>query len=139
MNKWINGCANDGFDAVEPDNLDSWTRSKGELTKSNNFDFAKLIIAGAHDAGLAIAQKNAAGQTALGAQIGFDFAVAEECGRWHECQRYISAYGDLVFVIEYRDQDFTFSCQKWGDQLSVVRRDRNVTGPGSAHYVYDSC
>ena len=68
VNKWIAGCKADGFDAVEPDNLDSWTRSKGELTKSDNFDFAKLIIQGAHEAGLAIAQKNAAGQTALGRQ-----------------------------------------------------------------------
>jgi Glycoside-hydrolase family GH114 len=137
--RWITGCKNDGFQAVEPDNLDSWTRSKGQLTKEENFAFAKLIIAHAHSVGLAIAQKNAAGQTEIGAKDGFDFAVAEECGRWRECNRYIKAYGDDVFVVEYRRKDFNFTCSKWGDQLSVVLRNLEVTKPGTPKYVYDSC
>lgn len=138
-NQWITGCKNDGFDAVEPDNLDSWSRSKGQLTMHDNFAFAKLIIDHAHSVGLAIGQKNAAGQTELGAKTGFDFAVAEECGRWHECGQYTKAYGDRVFVVEYRKQDFDFSCSKWGDQLSIILRNLNVTPPGSPRYVYDAC
>ena len=31
MDRWIRGCARDGYDAVEFDNLDSWTRSRGLL------------------------------------------------------------------------------------------------------------
>jgi len=139
VNGWIDGCAADGFNAVEPDNLDSWTRSGGRLTKDDAFALASLLTEHAHADGLAIAQKNAAGQVALGVAAGFDFAVAEECGRYNECGAYIKGYGNEVFVIEYRDQDFTKSCAKWGSQLSIVERDRQVTGPGSSKYVYASC
>lgn len=139
VNRWIDGCAENGFDAIEPDNLDSWTRSGKRLTKENAFAFARLLINHAHGAGLAIGQKNAAGQVGLGQAAGFDFAVAEECGRYNECGRYISGYGARVFVVEYRDADFAKSCDKWGDTLSIIRRDRQVKGPNSSKYVYDHC
>ncbi|MEO8106818.1 MAG: endo alpha-1,4 polygalactosaminidase [Actinomycetes bacterium] len=139
VNGWIAGCAYDGFDAIEPDNLDSWTRSRGHLTRDDAFAFAELIIGQAHSDGLAIGQKNAAGQTKRGAELGFDFAVAEECGRWRECNAYRAAYGDQVYVIEYRSQDFKYSCNRWADDLSIILRDRNVTAPGSKKYVYRSC
>lgn len=139
VNGWITKCANDGFQAIEPDNLDSWTRSGGRLTRDDAFTFAKLMIDHAHSAGLAIAQKNAAGQAARGKSTGFDFAVAEECGRYQECNVYTKAYGDQVYVIEYRSQDFKYSCNRWGDALSIILRDRNVTAPGSKKYVYRSC
>jgi hypothetical protein len=139
VGKWIAGCADDGFQAIEPDNLDSWTRSKGQLTRDDNFRYAKLLIDKAHSEGLAIGQKNAAGSTARGAKEGFDFAVAEECGRWRECKAYMDAYGKQVYVIEYRLQDFKYSCNHWGDKLSIVFRNRMVTGPGSKKYVYKAC
>ncbi len=139
VGRWIAGCGNDGFQAIEPDNLDSWTRSKGQLTRNQNFLFAKKLITKAHNEGLAIGQKNAAGQTQRGAKIGFDFAVAEECGRWRECNAYTKAYGDQVYVIEYRSQDFKYSCNHWGDQLSIIQRNLQVTAPGSKKYVYHSC
>ena len=44
-----------------------------------------------------------------------------------------------MYVIEYRLQDFTYSCERWGDQLSIILRDRNVTAPGSKSYVYKAC
>lgn len=55
--------------------------------------------------------------------LGFDFAVAEECGRWNECQAYASAYAERVLVVEYRDQNFTRACDHWGSTLSIVRRN----------------
>ena len=139
VNGWITGCADDGFQAVEPDNLDSWTRSGGRLTRGQAFEFAALIIEHAHSESLAIGQKNAAGQTALGKAAGFDFAVAEECGRYKECNAYTADYGDQVYVIEYRLQDYKYSCDRWGDELAIILRDRNVTAPGSKSYVYRSC
>jgi hypothetical protein len=139
VNGWISGCADDGFQAIEPDNLDSWTRSGGRLTRDDAFAFASLLIDHSHASGLAIGQKNAAGQAARGRSAGFDFAVAEECGRYKECNVYTKAYGDQVYVIEYRSQDFTYSCDRWGDTLSIILRDRNVTAPGSKKYVYRSC
>ncbi|MGB2840507.1 MAG: endo alpha-1,4 polygalactosaminidase, partial [Actinomycetes bacterium] len=109
------------------------------LTRDDAFAFSKLIIDHAHSEGLAIGQKNAAGQTKRGKKTGFDFAVAEECGRWKECNAYTAAYGDQVYVIEYRTQDFKYSCKRWGDQLSIIQRNLQVTGPGSKKYVYKSC
>jgi hypothetical protein len=139
VGRWIDGCAADGFQAVEPDNLDSWTRSKGMLTRQAAFEYVGLLADRAHAAGLAIAQKNAAGATALGTSSGLDFAVAEECGRWRECNAYMDAYQREVFVIEYRLKDFRYSCNRWGDQLSIVLRNLMVTAPGSKNYVYRSC
>lgn len=139
VNGWITGCANDGFDAIEPDNLDSWTRSGGRLTRGDAFAFASLLIEHAHAETLAIGQKNAAGQATRGKSTGFDFAVAEECGRYKECNLYTKAFGAQVYVIEYRSQDFTYSCSHWGDELSIILRDRNVRAPGSDKYVYKSC
>jgi hypothetical protein len=139
VGRWIHGCAQDGFQAIEPDNLDSWTRSKQQLTRDDAFAFAKLLVAKAHAEGLAIGQKNAAGATALGKRTGFDFAVAEECGRWRECKNYMDAYRHHVYVIEYRLKDFRYSCNHWGDKLSIVLRNLMVTGPGSKNYVYKSC
>jgi hypothetical protein len=135
---WIEGCAADGFDAVEIDNLDSYSRSGGRLSQANNVAFMKLLSDLGHAAGLAMGQKNSTELLGSKSQMGTDFAVAEECNRYGECSDYQAAYGDLVFIIEYRDQDFTAGCQNY-PQLSIVRRDVNVTTPGSAGYVYKGC
>lgn len=135
---WIDGCAAHGFDAIEPDNLDSYTRSGGLLSRADAAAFAALLTRRAHEAGLAVAQKNDADLAADGPAIGFDFAIAEECNRWSECDAYADAYGTRVLVIEYRDEDFDAGCAAW-PELSIVRRDRDVTAPGAAGYRYDAC
>ncbi|MER8012014.1 endo alpha-1,4 polygalactosaminidase [Streptomyces sp. NPDC094149] len=136
---WIKGCADSGYQAVEPDNLDSYERSDGRLTKSNNAAFATLLAQKAHAAGLAIAQKNTTDLLSKGKTIGFDFAVAEECGRFDECGDYASTYNNRVFVIEYRSSDFDKTCSKWGSKLSVVRRNVAVSPKGSSGYVFKTC
>ncbi len=58
----------------------------------------------AHDRGLAIGQKNAAESTDVcRREVGFDFAVAEECAAYRECDRYRRSYGPHVLQIEYTD------------------------------------
>jgi hypothetical protein len=136
---WIDGCGRRGFQAVEPDNLDSYERSGGHLTRADNAAFAGLLARRAHAAGLAIGQKNAAELLAFHSSIGFDFAVTEECGRYGECGQYASAYANHVFDIEYRPEDFTKACRRTGGTLSVVLRDREVSPPGSAHHVFRTC
>jgi len=135
---WVERCAADGFDAVEIDNLDSFSRSGGLLAENDAVAFMALLSAVAHDAGLAIAQKNSVELLGRAAEMGTDFAVAEECNRWSECGDYQEAYGDRVFVIEYRQQDFEAGCADF-PELSIVLRDLDVTGPGSDTYVYDGC
>lgn len=137
----IAGCARDGFDAVEIDNLDSYTRSAGLLTADDNVALASLLVDGAHTAGLAIGQKNAADLAAALAGT-FDFAVAEECDRWEECGLYTAAYDDQVLAIEYADDlrdDFAAACAVPGRPLSMILRDRDLVTPDSAEYVYDRC
>lgn len=62
--------------------------------------------------------------------MGFDFAVAEACGRYDECGRYVRRYGDRVVVIEYRARDFAATCRTYGARLPAALRDRNLTSRG---------
>jgi len=135
---WITKCKTDGFNAVEIDNLDSYSRSSGLLTQANNIAFMAQLSAVAHQNGLAIAQKNSSELLGSVATMGTDFAVVEECNRYSECDTYTAAYGTLVFIIEYRLQDFQTGCTKY-PQLSIVLRDLNVSTPSSSSYVYQGC
>ncbi len=135
---WIDGCADDGFDAIEIDNLDTYSRSGGRVTQDHAVAFMRLLADRAHARGLPIAQKNSTEVLARQADMGTDFAVAEECNRWDECADYVDVYGDQVYVIEYRRGDFDAGCRDFPD-LSIVLRDLELVGPGSGSYVYDGC
>jgi hypothetical protein len=130
VGRWTQRCAADGFDAVEYDNLDSFTRSHRLITRRQALAYARLLVRRSHRAGLPVGQKNLAEWDGSGA--GFDFAVAEECGRWHECDRYASSYGDQVLAVEYRRRDFRRTCRAYGDRWPVVRRNLALT-PGGVH------
>ncbi|MFC5658150.1 endo alpha-1,4 polygalactosaminidase [Streptomyces nogalater] len=135
VNGWIDGCADKGFDAVEPDNYDSYTRSDGLLTTADATAFMALLSRHAHARHLAIAQKNTAELAGLRARAGLDFAVTEECGQYDECGVYAEAFDDRVVDIEYTDHGLDAARARWGGRLSIVRRDRDVSTPGSAAYV----
>lgn len=144
---WLSGCAERGFRAVEPDNLDSWTRSTGLLTRGDAVEYARLVVERAHARGLAVAQKNAAELTDDEIRrIGFDFAIAEDCqryswGRLSECDRYLSVYGDRVIEIEYTDGSGAFdaACRARGERISILLRDRDVVPRGEPGYVSRHC
>jgi len=140
---WIDGCAAAGFNAVEPDNLDSWTRSHGRLSRADNLALSVALIARAHADGLAIAQKNASELGSAGRALGFDFAIAEECGAYNECDIYTRAYGARVIEIEYPDNggaaNFRAACRARGARISITYRDRDVRPKGHRGYVDRSC
>jgi hypothetical protein len=140
--RWLRRCKSKGFDAVEPDNLDSNTRSHHLLTRADNFAFAKRLIHRAHRVGLAIAQKNSAEQSRRGTAAGFDFAIAEECQVYSECGHYTKYYGGEVFEVEYTDNGkaaYRKACRLRGDQMSIILRDRDVTPRSSNDYRYEAC
>ncbi|MFC9916245.1 endo alpha-1,4 polygalactosaminidase [Streptomyces sp. NPDC059862] len=139
VGEWIDSCAVDGFQAVEPDNLDSYTRSEGLLDRRDAAAFAELLADRAHASGLAVAQKNTAELTSQDKRIGFDFAVAEECGRHDECGVYEEAYGPHVLAVEYRAADFDATCKHWGHKLSVLLRDRDLRRADEHGYLYRAC
>ncbi|KAJ7281782.1 glycoside hydrolase family 114 protein [Mycena rebaudengoi] len=142
---WINTCVSKGFNAIEPDNLDTFDRYGAHLTKENNLAFARLLSDYAHSKGLAFAQKN----TALLVNAdkvagGFDFAIAEECGNFKECSAYTSLYGNFVLEIEYSDNEngqavYDQACKDLGSKIPITYRDRDVVPPTGKGYVNLHC
>lgn len=159
---WIEGCRESGFAAVEPDNLDTQTRSQGLLTFAQTQAYLKLVVPFAHAQGLAVAQKNAAGPEEYGSTgdrfvdtvspaQGFDFAIAEECSAYEECTDYTDVYGDRVYVVEYTDNNprqtragvtrtaFAWACRDFGDSISITLRDRDLAPAGAPGHVLKTC
>jgi hypothetical protein len=135
---WIDGCASAGFDAIEIDNLDSFSRSGGRLDEADAVAAMRLFADAAHARNLPAAQKNSSELVGRRADMATDFVVAEECNRYTECDSYTASYGDAVLVIEYRAQDFTAGCAAFPN-LSIVLRDRNLVTAGANGYVFDGC
>jgi hypothetical protein len=134
----VRRCAAAGFDAVEIDNLDSYTRSAGALTVEDNLAFAAALAGIAHGDRLVIGQKNAAELGDRGRRAGFDFAVAEECVRYAECAAYTAVYGDRVIDIEYTDNLPADVCGADRPPATVVR-DRNLVPAGEPDHHYERC
>lgn len=140
---WAAGCARHGFDAVEPDNLDSWTRSRHRLTRADNLALARRLVTSAHRRGLAVAQKNTSELTrAQVRHAGFDFAVAEDCQVYDECGAYRRHFGNHVLEVEYADEgraNFDDACAARGEAWAIVYRDRDLLVPGQKGYVHAAC
>jgi hypothetical protein len=139
---WIDQCARDGYQAIEADNLDTYSRSASALSVEDNLAYATLLIDHAHALGLAFAQKNGGELGGRGKAAGFDFAIVESCQVYDECDGYVEIFGPLVLEIEYADTDaahFEAACATRGHQISVIRRDRNLTIPAEPSYFYQTC
>jgi hypothetical protein len=134
----IRQCADYSYNAIEIDNLDSYTRSQGLLTQEHAVMTMKMLANAAHALGRPIGQKNSSELVARRSELGTDFAISEECNRYSECDVYTAGYGDHVIVIEYRQQDFAAGCAAYPN-LSIVLRDVNLVTPSTAGYVYDGC
>ena len=147
VEQMIQTCADKGFDAVEFDNLDSWTRFDGTpiadrvpFGPTEAAAYARLLTAHAHASGMASAQKNTldlAATTVAG--IGFDFLIIEQCGQLGECATATRLYGDEVLAIEYESDGFAAACDALGDRSSVVLRDVALSQPTLSTYVYEHC
>jgi hypothetical protein len=139
----IERCAAAGFDAVEFDNLDSYSRSEGHLTLGNAVEFATLLVEHAHHLGLAAGQKNTGELGTTGRdEIGFDFAIVEECDQFEECDAFTEIYGDRVIDIEYVDdlrRPFAQLCADASAPASTLLRDRQLSPRGADDYVYEHC
>ncbi|MEU4196339.1 endo alpha-1,4 polygalactosaminidase [Kribbella sp. NPDC026611] len=139
VNGWIDGCAAKGYKAIEPDNYDSYTRSKNLLTAAQAKGYLTLLATHAHSKSLAIAQKNTVELAGDRQAVGLDFAVAEECGQYNECGDYVDAFGNNVIVIEYTNKGRTTACSQYGSTLTIVQRDVDVSVPGDSGYVRKTC
>ncbi len=139
----LRACAEKGFDAVEFDNLDSYTRSSGKLSQHDALEFARLLIMAATDLDLPAGQKNAADLGRRGHQAGFSFAVVEECHRWSECAAYTGVYGpEQVIGIEYEGDlrgAFAEACANPDRPGSLILRDQMLAPAGAPGHVFKAC
>lgn len=133
---WMEECRADGYDAVEPDNLDSYTRAAGRLRREDAVAFARLLVDRAHALGLPIAQKNT---VELVGAVPFDFAITESCQTYDECDTYADHYGRAVLDIEYDDASFAAACAKTDRAWRVIRRDLDLVAQGEDGYLYRRC
>lgn len=105
-------CKSKGFDAIDPDNVDSFeigNRTGFPVTKSDAIKYLRFLAAEAHKRGLAIGLKNA---TEIAPQLlpVMDFAVTEDCFAQGWCavsKNFIDA-DKPVFEIEYTDNHISF-------------------------------
>jgi glycosyl hydrolase family 114 len=135
---WIEECAAKGFDAVELDNLDSFTRADELLSVDETLAYARELLGIAHANMLGVAQKNTAEQSALFHEAGFDFSVAEECYAYEgDCELYTDAYGARVFDVEYSVAAFERGCRA-ATLPQPILRDEELVPPGPG-YVRRSC
>ncbi|MUL77014.1 endo alpha-1,4 polygalactosaminidase [Mycobacterium sp. CBMA226] len=139
---WIEGCKAAGYSGVEVDNVDSYTRSGGLLSVDDNLAMASRYVQIAHQAGLAIAQKNIAEQAQRLRRMGYDFAVVESCVVHRECGDYSAHYPvvlDIEYVDELRVDGFTAACRSADRPAAMIMRDHNLLTPSDGGYFYRDC
>lgn len=126
-------CKSKGFDAVDPDNVDSFeigNRTGFPLTRADAIRYLRFLAREAHRRGLAIGLKNA---TEIAPQLlpVIDFAVTEDCFAQGWCavsKNFIDA-NKPVFAIEYTDNQIAFAqfCKQANSVgLSPLLKRRNL-------------
>jgi hypothetical protein len=109
-------CKANGFDGVEPDNMENYAEDAGfPITYIDQLKYSLWLADEAHQRGLAIGQKNAAELTAELVDI-FDFAITEDYFYYEDAEMmapYVQA-GKPVFAAEYTDLpgDFPAYCEQ---------------------------
>ncbi|MDA3146324.1 endo alpha-1,4 polygalactosaminidase [Leucobacter sp. UCMA 4100] len=136
-------CAKKGFNAVEFDNLDTFSRFEGLVAEAGNLALASLLVNASHELGLQAGQKNTPQLGKSGRdEAGFDFAVAEECVRFAECEAYTGVYGKRVIDIEYFDDlrgSVEMTCADPARPDMTIVRDRDLVPIDNGEYAYHVC
>lgn len=106
LNSRFNMVLRKGFDAIEPDNLDSYSNATGfNINIADARQYCDLLIAMAHRNGLGIGQKNVP-ELAGAYSDKFDWILTEDA--FHQgWQTEVSVYigkGKPVFAVEYTDE-----------------------------------
>lgn len=103
-------CADKGFDAVDPDNLDGYSNDSGfPLSYDDQLRYNRMVAGLAHERGLGVGLKNDLDQIA-DLVDDFDFAVNEQCLQYGECDMlypFLSA-GKGVLHVEYEFEPTAF-------------------------------
>jgi hypothetical protein len=96
-------CRRKGFDAVEPDNIDSYENNPGfPIIAAQQLTYDRWVAGQVHSLGMAVFQKNDGEQTPQ-LESHFDGALTEQCNQYRECdsfRAYLRA-GKPVLNAEY--------------------------------------
>lgn len=102
-------CKDKGFDAIEPDNIDSYQNTPGfPTTVADQLVYDRWLASTAHELGLAILQKNDLDQIP-DLEPDFDGILDEQCNQYSECDaltRYTAA-GKPAWDAEYTEDGQT--------------------------------
>ncbi|HVW24257.1 MAG TPA: endo alpha-1,4 polygalactosaminidase [Polyangiaceae bacterium] len=104
-------CQQKGFDAIEPDNIDSYQNDPGfPTTAADQLAYDEWLATTAHGLGLAILQKNDLDQVRT-LEPYFDGVLDEECNQYSECDALAPypAAGKPAWNAEYTDDGETTS------------------------------
>ena len=131
MRARLDRCKQKGFDAVDPDNVDSYQADTGfAITRSDSIRYLKFLANEAHKRGLAIGLKNAT-EISRFVLDKMDFAVTEDCfdqGWCRNSKNFIDA-NKPAFAIEYTDNHINFNgfCRQAAKLgLSPIYKKRNL-------------
>ena len=111
LEKRFDLCAVKGFDAIEPDMIDTYEADTGfDISRNDQLAFNRWIADQAHALGLAIGQKNVPELTPELVDA-FDFAITEDClaDSWCEQMQPYTDAGKAVFAAEYTDREMTLA------------------------------
>ncbi len=132
MAKRFATCAQKGFAAVEPDNVDVYQNDSGfDISAADTLRYLKMLAKAAHDLNMEIGQKNVPELTSDLVGV-MDFMIAESCYQDGWCEQvlpYIKA-GKPVFDAEYTDRPINFkkACNyAENTKISLVLKDRDLT------------
>jgi hypothetical protein len=97
-------CADKGFDAVEPDNVDAYENATGfHITAKEQLTYDEWVAKEVRSLGMSVALKNDPDQAGK-LEPYFDFAIDESCFRYKQCGEIFPLFhnaGKAVFEVEY--------------------------------------
>jgi hypothetical protein len=129
MAKRFDMCRRNGYDAVEPDNLDGYANASGfPLTADQQLAYNRLMADLAHARGMSIGLKNDLDQLRE-LEPAFDFAVNEECYAYDECDllKPFIAADKAVLHVEYSGSTGTFCPATTSLRFSSMLKDLDLT------------
>ncbi len=138
-------CADKGFDALEPDNLQNDENAGGKVSLQEQIDFNGWVADTAHKYNLAAFQKNGPDKILLKDKTGkmmvekFDAILNEECQTNSECPplaEYVKR-GKLALNAEYAG---TLNCTTSNTYtINSIMKDLGLTGGNMSGYKRQNC
>jgi hypothetical protein len=118
-------CEAEGYDGVEPDNVDGYENSTGfPLTAEDQLTYDLWIAAQAHARALSVALKNDTDQVAQ-LEPYFDWMLDEQCFQYQECDTLtpFSTAGKAVFEVEYNLSTSQFCPEANALNFNAMKKD----------------